>query len=226
MSPIENAGGFKRVRSIREHTGAQARRRFIAAVAAPVAMLALGLTATVFYALNSAANQADQVSLVRQGQAARLAAVCYAIDTIEVALEVAGIKGRKVDVSNLIAKLIYVTWISLRARVYKRSFFETFVEKTAPKKRLKGKEGVVDLLSKVSDVFLFMFLALVYFDILKIKVGSGLSSIFALGGAGTFVFTLACQDLSKNALNGFALSASDSFQVGDSIVLGDGERVL
>lgn len=73
MSPIENAGGFKRVRSIREHTGAQARRRFIAAVAAPVAMLALGLTATVFYALNSAANQADQVSLVRQGQAARLA---------------------------------------------------------------------------------------------------------------------------------------------------------
>ena len=159
-------------------------------------------------------------------QAARLAAVCYAIDTIEVALEVAGIKGRKVDVSNLIAKLIYVTWISLRARVYKRSFFEKFVETTAPKKRLKGKEGVVDLLSKISDVFLSMILALVYLDVLKIKVGSGLSSIFALGGAGTFVFTLACQDLAKNALNGFALSASDSFQVGDSIVLGDGERVL
>ena len=61
------------VRSIRKHRGVQARRRFIAAVAAPVAMLALGLTATVFYALHAAANQADQVSLVRQAQAARLA---------------------------------------------------------------------------------------------------------------------------------------------------------
>ena len=70
---MRKAGGYKVVRSVGEHTGAQARRRFVAAVAAPVVMLALGLTATVFYALNAAANQADRVSLVRQGQAARLA---------------------------------------------------------------------------------------------------------------------------------------------------------
>ena len=107
----------------------------------------------VFYRLRNNVCYEDSITYQvteNVSQAARLAAVCYAIDTIEVALEVAGIKGRKVDVSNLIAKLIYVTWISLRARVYKRSFFEKFVETTAPKKRLKGKEGVVDLLSKVS----------------------------------------------------------------------------
>ncbi len=69
-------------------------------------------------------------------------------------------------------------------------------------------------------------LALIWTDILKINRGHGLSSIFALGGFGTFTLTLACQDLAKRALNGLALSASDSFQVGDSILLGDGEIVV
>ncbi len=45
------------------------RRRFIGAVA----LLALGLTATVFYALPAASKQADLVSAKRQSQEARLA---------------------------------------------------------------------------------------------------------------------------------------------------------
>ena len=53
-----------------------------------------------------------------------------------------------------------------------------------------------------------------------------MSSIFALGGAGTLALTLACQDLAKKALNGLALSASDAFRVGDSILLGDGEEMI
>lgn len=65
-------------------------------------------------------------------------------------------------------------------------------------------------------------LSAVWIDILKIKVGKGLSSIFALGGAGTFVITLASQDLAKRVLNGLSLAGSDAFYVGDSIMLGDG----
>ena len=64
---------------------------------------------------------------------------------------------------------------------------------------------------------------MIWVDILKIKRGTGLSSIFALGGAGTFTITLASQDLARRALNGLALAAADTFHVGDSILLGDGE---
>ena len=76
---------------------------------------------------------------------------------------------------------------------------------------------------QVSDFFTFGILALIWTDILDIKSGKGLSSIFALGGASTLALTLGTQDLAKRALNGLALSASDSFYVGDNIRLGDGE---
>lgn len=69
---------------------------------------------------------------------------------------------------------------------------------------------------------MFGILAVIWVDILKIK-SKGLSSMFALGGAGTFALTLASQDLAKRALNGVAIAASDIFHVGDSILLGDGK---
>lgn len=153
-------------------------------------------------------------------EAARLAAVCYVLDTVEVALEVTGIKGKKVDFSSLLAKLIFATWAGLRTRMYKRRFFANLVNFTP--KQLNGRKGILEVFDKTSDFFGFGILALVWTDILKIK-GHGLSSIFALGGFGTLTLTLACQDLAKRALNGLALSASDSFEVGDQILLGDGE---
>jgi len=154
-------------------------------------------------------------------EASRLAVVCYFLDTVEVALEVSGIKGRKIDVSKLTAQLIYATWACFKARLYKRSFFETVADHT-PQNMMKGKRAMVEMCDKVSDFFLFGVLSLIWIDILKIKRGNGLSSIFALGGAGTLALTLACQDLAKKGLNGLALSASDAFRVGDSILLGDG----
>lgn len=57
----------------RHHILTHPQRRFLAVVALPVALLALGLTATVFYALHTAAKQADLVSAERQGREARLA---------------------------------------------------------------------------------------------------------------------------------------------------------
>jgi small-conductance mechanosensitive channel len=156
------------------------------------------------------------------GQAANLGLVCYFFDAVEIVLEVTGIKGKK-DYSTLIAKLLYMTWFALRVRLYKRQFFEaTFsgLNKFGPK--VKGKESKVEIFDKISDFFLFGILSLVWIDILKIKRGNGLSSIFALGGAGTLAFTLACQDLAKKAINGLAISTSEVFVVGDQIKLGDG----
>lgn len=154
-------------------------------------------------------------------EAARLAAVCYFLDTVEVACEVTGLKGRKVDFSSLLAKLLFATWAGLRARMYKRRFFVNLADFTP--KQLNGRKGILEIFDKISDFFGFGVLALIWIDILKIKGGHGLSSIFALGGFSTFTLTLACQDVAKRALNGLALSASDSFSVGDEILLGDGE---
>ncbi|KAL7538318.1 hypothetical protein ACHAXR_009067 [Thalassiosira sp. AJA248-18] len=154
-------------------------------------------------------------------EASRIAAICYVIDTIEIAMEVTGFKGRKVDVSTMIAKVIYATWVCIKVRLYKRHFFEALVQRISPKKAKKGNEASVDIFNKITDFFLFAILALIWTDILNIK-GNSLKSIFALGSAGTFVLTLAVQDMAKKALNGFSLSATDAFRVGDSIVLGDG----
>ena len=65
---------------------------------------------------------------------------------------------------------------------------------------------------------------MVWIDILKIKRGAGLSSIFALSGAGTLTLSLALQDLVKKSLGGLALSTSEKFAIGDNIVLGDGTQ--
>lgn len=154
-------------------------------------------------------------------QAARIAGIIYFIDAFEVALEVSGIKGKKSkDISTLLAKLIYATWAFFRARVYKRDFIVNVVESKT--KMMNDKGGIVGIFDKISDFFLFVILSLTWLDILKIKLGNGLSSIFALGGAGTLTLTLASQDLAKRALNGLALSTSDHFYVGDKILLGDG----
>ena len=157
-------------------------------------------------------------------QASRIALVLYFLDTFEVALEVAGIKSKKVDISKIIGKLLYATWITFRVRIYKRGFFQALVNNAAPKsgRSRRGKEGIVEIFDKISDFFTFLILAFVWSDILKVKRGNGLSSIFALSGAGTFAITLASQDLVKRMLNGVALAASDAFNVGDSILLGDG----
>ena len=45
-----------------------------------------------------------------------------------------------------------------------------------------------------------------------------------MGGAGTLALTLALQDLSKRMINGLAITSSDVFNVGDKIILGDGEQ--
>ncbi|KAL7545603.1 hypothetical protein ACHAWF_008961 [Thalassiosira exigua] len=155
-------------------------------------------------------------------EAANLAVACYFIDALEVTMEVTGLKGNKVDVSSQIAKLIYATWAALKAKLYKRQFFEAL----APQEIKRGKHAITEIFDKVipsrGRFFFFGIMALIWIDILGIKPGVGVNSIFALGGAGTFALTLATQDLAKKALNGLALSASDSFSVGDKILLGDG----
>ena len=55
-----------------------------------------------------------------------------------------------------------------------------------------------------------------------IPIGRALQSVFALGGVGTLVFSLASKDLASQIINGIALAASNKYDEGDYILLGDG----
>lgn len=149
-------------------------------------------------------------------EAARIGLVAYLFDVIEMWLEVGGFKGP--DLSTIAAKLMYSTWIAFRVRRYR-------IESKAFDRAIKikrNKKNMVSIIDKVSDFFIFGILAMIWIDILKIRRGAGLSSIFALSGAGTLTLTLATQDIAKKALGGLALATSDKFAIGDNILLGDG----
>lgn len=151
-------------------------------------------------------------------EAAKIGLVCYLFDVVEIALEVMGFKGER-DISTVIAKLIYSTWIAFRVRRYRPSrAFDRAI------KMERNKKNVVSILDKVSDFFIFGILATIWIDILNIKRSVGLSSIFALSGVGTLTITLAAQDLVKKALGGLVLASSDNFAIGDNIMLGDGTK--
>lgn len=155
----------------------------------------------------------------RASEAARIGLVCYLFDVIEILFEVMGLKWKQ-DVSQAIAKLMYSTWIALRVRRYRIGSFA--FDRAMKNKR--NKKNVVSILNKVSDFFIFGVLGMVWIDILKVKRGAGLSSIFALSGAGTLTLSLALQDIVKKSLGGLALSTSEKFAIGDNIVLGDGTQ--
>jgi small-conductance mechanosensitive channel len=150
-------------------------------------------------------------------EAARIGLVAYLFDIIEIWMVVAGFENVP-DISRMFAQLMYSTWIAFWVRRYRlgSKAFDRAV------KLKRNKKNMVSIIDKVSDFFIFGILAMIWIDILKIKRGAGLSSIFALSGAGTLTLTLATQDLVKKALGGLALASSDKFAIGDNIVLGDG----
>jgi len=150
-------------------------------------------------------------------EAARIGLVAYLFDIIEIWLEVGGFKSVP-DISKIVAQLMYSTWIAVRIRRYRIG--SRFVDRAVKLKR--NKKNMVSIIDKISDFFIFGILAMIWIDILKIKRGAGLSSVFALSGAGTLTLTLATQDLAKKALGGLALASSDKFAIGDNIALGDG----
>ena len=85
-----------------------------------------------------------------------------------------------------------------------------------PLKKL-GKVGVYD---RILDILILFCLTVAVLDVLKLDAGPGLSSLFAFGGVGTLVLSLASKDLAAQLVSGLAVSASENFYVGDNVRLG------
>jgi small-conductance mechanosensitive channel len=147
---------------------------------------------------------------------AKITIIVYVIDCVLVVLYVAGVKFvvSDRDLSVKAAKILYSTYVALRLIQFKRYLIGHAVNRDPDK-----LEKVI-LVDKVMDTIVFAYLALHILNTLTIEV-TFLSSLFAFGGMGTLIFSLASKDLAVLVVSGLALNVTEKFRKGDQIRLGD-----
>lgn len=122
------------------------------------------------------------------------------------------------ELSLKFAKILYSIWAATRLMAFKRYFL------CMAAKRPETKLGKVGLYDRILDILILFCLILAILDILNVEVGPGLASLFAFGGVGTLVLTLASKDLAHQLVCGVVVSTSENFYVGDHIRLGNETR--
>lgn len=151
-------------------------------------------------------------------QMAMIAMLVYAIDCLMIVVYLQGIEfdlAPDIDVGSISARILYTTWFGFRCKRFKRYLLGRVVNKSPEK---LGEALVYD---RILDWMIYAILTFSIMDTLRIEIGAGLKSIFALSGVGTLVLSLASQDMAKLFLSGVALSTSEKFRTGDMIKLGD-----
>ena len=153
-------------------------------------------------------------------QAAKLGGIVYLIDVLSITLNVIGIKfPYKHNFAVKAAQVLFTTWAVYRFIPYKKYLIEKNVLKKSSGDDAKTRIRVYDTLANVITVVITSFVIL---DELTIPIGKALQSLFALGGVGTLVFSLASKDVAAQVVNGVALASSNKYDEGDFILLGDG----
>jgi small-conductance mechanosensitive channel len=148
------------------------------------------------------------------------ACLVYLIDCLVI---VADIVDPRLDIAHhelslKFAKIIYSIWAASRLMAFKRYLL------CLAAKRPETKLGKVGLYDRILDILILFCLILAILDIMHVEVGPGLASLFAFGGVGTLVLTLASKDLAHQLVCGVVVSTSENFYVGDHIRLGNDTR--
>ena len=149
-------------------------------------------------------------------QVAKLACLVYLFDCLVIIFDIATpeLVLEEYEVSVKFAKLVYLIWAAVRLMSFKRYLLCVAVHR--PIKKL-GRVGVYD---RILDLFILFSLAVALLDIFGVDIGPGLASLFAFGGVGTLVVSLACKDLAAQLVSGVVVSTQENFYVGDNIKLG------
>jgi small-conductance mechanosensitive channel len=150
-------------------------------------------------------------------QMAQLACLVYIIDCSVIVFDVANpnVHLREFEISRKFSKIIYTSWAAFRLMKFKRYLLSLAVQKKSKK---LGKVGVYD---RILDILILFSLATAMLGILEIDIGPGLVSLFAFGGVGTLVISLACKDFASQLVCGVVVSTSENFYVGDNIRVGN-----
>lgn len=142
-------------------------------------------------------------------QIARLAALVYFVDCMLVVMDVLGFEFPPAsDPSGEFCRILYFSWTTFKLIKLKRYLLGLAVN------RKSHQLGKVVLCDRILDIVIYSSLALGVMDTIRFELGPGLTSLFAFGGMGTFVFGLASKDIASHIVSGITLTTSEKFHVG------------
>lgn len=152
-------------------------------------------------------------------QVAKIAGIVYVIDVLAITLNVIGIKFPYTHKLNMkCAEVLYTIWAAWRLVPYKKYLIDKRVRARSP----DDASTKIKIYDTLSNIIITLVTAFIVLDELMIPIGRALQSVFALGGVGTLVFSLASKDVASQIVNGIALASSNKYDEGDYILLGDG----
>jgi small-conductance mechanosensitive channel len=122
---------------------------------------------------------------------------------------------KHVDFGAKLARVLYTIWIAFRIMQFKRYLLGRAVNKSPE------KLGKIMIYDRILDVIIYAALSFSIMDTVEVEYGAGFKSLFAFGGVGTLVFSLASKDMATLFVSGLVLSTSEKFIEGDVIELGD-----
>jgi small-conductance mechanosensitive channel len=150
-------------------------------------------------------------------QVARISAVVYAVDMLEILLNAIGISSwYKWNVSKPVAQVMYTVFFTFKLMSFKQRLLCQFVKVNDPEDL--GPAAVYD---RIANLLLVVVSGLLVLDMLSVQTGVALQSFFALGGVGTLVLSLGSKDLAAQFVSSLALTATGKFHEGELISLGD-----
>jgi hypothetical protein len=149
---------------------------------------------------------ADHIS-----QISKLGIIVYAFDLCLIFLADLGFSITR-HLHHIFPKTLYTIWLAGRLKFFKKYLL---------KRSFSNTSSQVSLYDRIINLVIYISTVTILLEIYSVEWGIALSSLFAFGGLSTFLFGLASKDLVTQLVNSIALTASNNFQEGDSIIIGD-----
>jgi small-conductance mechanosensitive channel len=147
---------------------------------------------------------------------AKIGIIAYAFDMVIVSAHELGFNFPD-RISQSVSMVIYILWMAVRLKdVKKHMVYQSFGSGPGAD---PGKAALVDHLL---NFLVYSIAIIVILDLLALNMGVALSSFFAIGSAGTLIFSIATKDVAKEFISGLALTLADKFHPGEEIILEDG----
>lgn len=147
---------------------------------------------------------------------AKIGIIAYALDMVIVSAHELGFNFPD-RISQSVSMIIYILWMAVRLKdVKKHMVYQSFGSGPGAD---PGKAALVDHLL---NFLVYSIAIIVILDLLALNMGVALSSFFAIGSAGTLIFSIATKDVAKEFVSGLALTLADKFHPGEEIILEDG----
>lgn len=151
-------------------------------------------------------------------QAIRVALVVIAADCLDVVMTSMGFDiAQRVDFAYVMARVAYTTWAAVQFAAFKKYLLNKAVQT-----KHQDKLGRANLLNQLLDFVILMVTIFFVIDLLDVEIGAGFTSVFAIGGVGTLIISLASKDIAEQLLSGLVLHVTDKFYEGDLVRFGDG----